>query len=66
MLSAVRASSRLYARAPSALPVMAARFSTGEVGRAPVEKVTVIGSGLMGSGIAQVLEETILGRSSAA
>jgi len=33
-------------------------FSTGETRRAPIERVTVIGSGLMGSGIAQVAAQT--------
>ena len=57
MLSVGRASRNLYRRTAAALPAMAARsreFSTGEARRAPIQKVTVIGSGLMGSGIAQV------------
>ena len=57
MLSLVRASRSLYRHSGGALSAMAVRgrgFSSGEARSAPIEKVTVIGSGLMGSGIAQV------------
>lgn len=60
MLSLVRVSRLLPRRASSALPAMAARSREyGSAGaRSPVQKVTVIGSGLMGSGIAQVAAQT--------
>lgn len=56
MLSLVRFSRVLHRHAAgvAAMAGSGREFSTGGTHRAPIERVTVIGSGLMGAGIAQV------------
>ena len=56
MWSLVRFSRVLHRHAAgvAAMASCGREFSTGETRRVPIERVTVIGSGLMGSGIAQV------------
>ena len=56
MLSLVRVSRLLPRHTSSALSAMAARSReySNAGARSPIQKITVIGSGLMGSGIAQV------------